>query len=181
MLMCPCQHMKHATLACTLGVVSHLLALFQVSSPTLGHARQAASLQALVSAQSASVDYMKCFAPTGAFVAVMTVFAAVCMAETRGVPLEAMRELWRAHWFWRGALTLTGAGRGNPQEASGLAAPAVSACHGSEPQKGLDGGLDGANGLSSVKRPLMQARLDGADGQPLSRGVDNEQATTDKV
>ena len=46
--------------------------------------------------------------------AVMTVFAAVCMAETRGVPLEAMRELWRSHWFWRGALALTGAGSKNP-------------------------------------------------------------------
>lgn len=42
----------------------------------------------------------------------MTVFAATCLAETRGVPLEDMRELWRRHWFWRGALVLTGAGAG---------------------------------------------------------------------
>lgn len=94
-----------------------------------------------------------CAAPAGAFVAVMTVFAAVCIAETRGVPLEAMRELWRAHWFWRGALALTGARGENPHRVSGHGAPAASAPHGGMPQNGWDGGLDGANGSGSKRRP----------------------------
>ena len=107
----------------------------------------------------------------GAFVAVMTAFAAVCMAETRGVPLEAMRELWRAHWFWRGALALTGAGSEHPHR--------VSASDGGGPQKGPDGAQDGTNGPRGVKRPSAQPLVDGAGGSPPSRGTG--QARADKV
>ena len=113
-----------------------------------------------------------CAAPAGAFVAVMTVFAAVCMAETRGVPLEAMRELWRSHWFWRGALALTGArgknldGVENPRRVSDPGAPAAGASHDGVPQKGLDGGLDGAHGPGAVKRSSGQARENGAMAGP---------------
>lgn len=118
-------------------------------------------------------------ARAGAFVAVMTVFAAVCMAETRGVPLEAMRELWRAHCFWRGALALTGAGGESPHRVSDPGAPALGA-YGGVPEKGWNGGQDGTNGSSSVKRPLAQTRVNGASGMPVSREADGGQATADK-
>ncbi|WVZ85907.1 hypothetical protein U9M48_032765 [Paspalum notatum var. saurae] len=35
------------------------------------------------------------------WVVAMTVFIAVFLPETKGVPLEAMRSVWAMHWFWR--------------------------------------------------------------------------------
>ncbi|CAN6479844.1 unnamed protein product [Victoria cruziana] len=35
------------------------------------------------------------------FIAIMTVFVAVFLPETRGVPLEAMERVWEKHWYWR--------------------------------------------------------------------------------
>ncbi|CAL5031712.1 unnamed protein product [Urochloa decumbens] len=32
---------------------------------------------------------------------VMTVFVVVFLPETKGVPLEAMRSVWKGHWYWR--------------------------------------------------------------------------------
>ena len=133
------------------------------------HSPQSGRPQALIAGKVHMAHvHLACAAPAGAFVAVMTVFAAVCMAETSGVPLEAMRELWRSHWFWRGALALTGAGSKNPHGVEsphgvlGPGAPAAGGSHGGVPQKGWDGGLDGANGPSNVKRASGQARVNRA-------------------
>ncbi|XP_031491249.1 sugar transport protein 5-like [Nymphaea colorata] len=35
------------------------------------------------------------------FIAIMTVFVAVFLPETKGVPLEAMDRVWEKHWYWR--------------------------------------------------------------------------------
>ncbi|CAL8465121.1 g4656 [Coccomyxa elongata] len=40
-----------------------------------------------------------------AFVAAAVVFAAFCMAETKGVPIEQMAELWKSHWLWSGLVS----------------------------------------------------------------------------
>lgn len=77
--------------------------------------------------------------------ALMTVFAAVCMAETRGVPLEAMRELWRRHWFWKGALVLTGAGGEAPS-------PNTAAMDRDKPYRVLDEERPGGRGTDGVSR-----------------------------
>ena len=34
------------------------------------------------------------------FVVVMTIFIALLLPETRGVPIEDMNTIWRSHWFW---------------------------------------------------------------------------------
>jgi MFS transporter, SP family, sugar:H+ symporter len=34
------------------------------------------------------------------WVVVMTVFIAVFLPETKGVPLDAMRSVWAMHWYW---------------------------------------------------------------------------------
>ena len=36
-----------------------------------------------------------------AWVVVMTTFVAALLPETKGVPLEEVSGLWRAHWFWK--------------------------------------------------------------------------------
>ncbi|XP_015874472.3 sugar transport protein 10 [Ziziphus jujuba] len=35
-----------------------------------------------------------------AFVVIMTVFVTFFMPETKGVPIEEMNRVWKAHWFW---------------------------------------------------------------------------------
>ena len=40
------------------------------------------------------------FAYYAAWVAVMTVFVAVFLPETKGVPLESMGTIWVKHWYW---------------------------------------------------------------------------------
>lgn len=35
------------------------------------------------------------------WVLVMTAFIAAFLPETKGVPLEAMRNVWATHWYWR--------------------------------------------------------------------------------
>ena len=85
--------------------------------------------------------------------ALMTVFAAVCIAETRGVPLDAMRELWRRHWFWKGALVLTGAGG----EAR---TPSMAAMDGDKPYPVLDeerAVVRDTNGVSRGDRAVLPA------------------------
>lgn len=50
---------------------------------------------------------MLCHFKFGAFlfyagwIAVMTVFVALFLPETRGVPLESMHGVWEKHWYWR--------------------------------------------------------------------------------
>jgi len=41
------------------------------------------------------------FAYYAAWVAVMTVFVAVFLPETKGVPLESMGTIWVKHWYWK--------------------------------------------------------------------------------
>ncbi|CAN6381801.1 unnamed protein product [Urochloa humidicola] len=41
------------------------------------------------------------FAYYAAWVAVMTVFVALLLPETKGVPLESMPMVWTQHWFWK--------------------------------------------------------------------------------
>ena len=36
-----------------------------------------------------------------AWVVAMTIFVSALLPETRGVPLEEVSDLWRAHWFWK--------------------------------------------------------------------------------
>ncbi|TVU14364.1 hypothetical protein EJB05_37827, partial [Eragrostis curvula] len=36
-----------------------------------------------------------------AWLLAMTIFVAVFLPETKGVPLETMRSVWERHWFWR--------------------------------------------------------------------------------
>jgi MFS transporter, SP family, sugar:H+ symporter len=35
-----------------------------------------------------------------AWLAVMTAFVYLLLPETKGVPIEQMAGVWRAHWFW---------------------------------------------------------------------------------
>lgn len=34
------------------------------------------------------------------FVVIMTIFVALFLPETKGVPIEEMNSVWRSHWFW---------------------------------------------------------------------------------
>lgn len=52
----------------------------------------------------------------GAFAVIMTVFVALFLPETKGVPLEEVGELWRAHWFWKRVV-----GEGTAAEKRGTA------------------------------------------------------------
>lgn len=35
------------------------------------------------------------------FVAIMTVFIYVFLPETKGIPIEEMRVVWKRHWYWK--------------------------------------------------------------------------------
>lgn len=52
----------------------------------------------------------------GAAAVVMTVFVGLLLPETKGVPLEEVGDLWRAHWFWKRVV-----GEGTAAEAKGTA------------------------------------------------------------
>jgi hypothetical protein len=41
------------------------------------------------------------FAYYAAWVAVMTVFIALFLPETKGIPLESMGTVWVKHWYWK--------------------------------------------------------------------------------
>jgi hypothetical protein len=34
------------------------------------------------------------------FVAIMTIFIAMLLPETKNVPIEEMNRVWKSHWFW---------------------------------------------------------------------------------
>ena len=36
-----------------------------------------------------------------AWLAAMTAFVYLLLPETKGVPIEQVEKVWRAHWFWR--------------------------------------------------------------------------------
>lgn len=50
---------------------------------------------------------MLCHFKFGAFlfyagwIAVMTIFVALFLPETKGIPLDSMHAVWERHWFWR--------------------------------------------------------------------------------
>ncbi|KAL6179891.1 hypothetical protein ACLB2K_046562 [Fragaria x ananassa] len=37
----------------------------------------------------------------GGWILVMTIFAALLLPETKGIPLESMHTVWEKHWYWR--------------------------------------------------------------------------------
>jgi MFS transporter, SP family, sugar:H+ symporter len=41
------------------------------------------------------------FAFYAAWVTVMTVFIALFLPETKGIPLESMGTVWGKHWYWK--------------------------------------------------------------------------------
>ena len=70
-----------------------------------------------------------------AWVVVMTIFVAALLPETKGVPLEEVSDLWRAHWFWKrivgsaphGAITTKARRSFSEREDSALPALAAAA------------------------------------------------------
>ncbi|GJN21400.1 hypothetical protein PR202_gb08871 [Eleusine coracana subsp. coracana] len=62
---------------------------------------------ALTFAQTQSFLNMLCSFKYGAFafnagwVVVMTAFVALFLPETKGVPIESLREVWARHWYWK--------------------------------------------------------------------------------
>ena len=37
----------------------------------------------------------------GGWITVMTVFIALFLPETKGIPLDSMHNVWEEHWYWR--------------------------------------------------------------------------------
>ncbi|XP_066372084.1 sugar transport protein MST1-like [Miscanthus floridulus] len=81
--------------------------IFPVDIRSLGQAMNVSIILALAFVQSQSFLAMLCrfkystFAYYAAWVAVMTVFVAVFLPETKGVPLESMGTIWVKHWYWK--------------------------------------------------------------------------------
>jgi hypothetical protein len=81
--------------------------IFPVDIRSLGQAMNVSIILALAFVQSQSFLAMLCrfkyatFAYYAAWVAVMTVFIAVFLLETKGVPLESMGTIWVKHWYWK--------------------------------------------------------------------------------
>jgi hypothetical protein len=51
------------------------------------------------------------------WVLVMTLFVAVFLPETKGVPVEKMGVVWRTHWFWGRLVADMDSGAGNCDSA----------------------------------------------------------------
>ncbi|CAN6381917.1 unnamed protein product [Urochloa humidicola] len=81
--------------------------IFPVDIRSLGQAINMAICLGLDFVQTQSFLAMLCrfryatFAYYAAWVAVMTVFVALLLPETKGVPLESMPMVWAQHWFWK--------------------------------------------------------------------------------
>ncbi|CAO2144791.1 unnamed protein product [Urochloa humidicola] len=81
--------------------------IFPVDIRSLGQAINMAICLGLDFVQTQSFLAMLCrfryatFAYYAAWVAVMTVFVAMLLPETMGVPLESMPMVWMQHWFWK--------------------------------------------------------------------------------
>lgn len=88
-----------------LWVVTSEIFPLEVRSSALG--LSGAILGLLTFAQSQSFLEMLCrfkyitFAYYAWWVVVMTVFVAVFLPETKGVPIESMGAVWAQHWYWR--------------------------------------------------------------------------------
>ncbi|XP_006652352.2 sugar transport protein MST1 isoform X2 [Oryza brachyantha] len=81
--------------------------IFPVDIRSAGQAMNVSIGLGLTFVQTQSFLAMLCrfrfatFAYYAAWVAVMTVFVAVFLPETKGVPLESMPTVWARHWYWK--------------------------------------------------------------------------------
>ncbi|GJN02746.1 hypothetical protein PR202_ga20127 [Eleusine coracana subsp. coracana] len=81
--------------------------IFPVDIRSLGQAMNMSISMGLAFVQTQSFLAMLCsfkhatFAYYAAWVAVMTVFIAIFLPETKGVPLESMGDVWARHWYWK--------------------------------------------------------------------------------
>nr|CAB3487228.1 unnamed protein product [Digitaria exilis] len=81
--------------------------IFPVDIRSLGQAMNVSISLGLAFVQTQTFLAMLCrfkyatFAYYAAWVAVMTVFIAVFLPETKGVPLESMGTVWVKHWYWK--------------------------------------------------------------------------------
>ncbi|CAL5031718.1 unnamed protein product [Urochloa decumbens] len=81
--------------------------IFPVDIRSLGQAMNVSISLGLAFVQTQSFLAMLCrfkyatFAYYAAWVAVMTVFIAIFLPETKGVPLESMGTVWAKHWYWK--------------------------------------------------------------------------------
>uniref|UniRef100_A0A0D9ZLJ4 Major facilitator superfamily (MFS) profile domain-containing protein n=1 Tax=Oryza glumipatula TaxID=40148 RepID=A0A0D9ZLJ4_9ORYZ len=81
--------------------------IFPVDIRSAGQAMNVSIGLGLTFVQTQSFLAMLCrfrygtFAYYAAWVAVMTVFIAVFLPETKGVPLESMATVWARHWYWK--------------------------------------------------------------------------------
>ncbi|TVU14353.1 hypothetical protein EJB05_37816, partial [Eragrostis curvula] len=81
--------------------------IFPVDIRSLGQAMNVSISMGLAFVQTQSFLAMLCrfkyatFAYYAAWVAVMTVFIAIFLPETKGVPLESMSTVWVRHWYWK--------------------------------------------------------------------------------
>ncbi|TVU14351.1 hypothetical protein EJB05_37814 [Eragrostis curvula] len=81
--------------------------IFPVDIRSAGQAMNASILLLLTFVQTQSFLAMLCrfkyatFAFYAAWVVVMTVFIALFLPETKGVPLESMGKVWVKHWYWK--------------------------------------------------------------------------------
>ncbi|XP_078440937.1 major facilitator superfamily protein [Wolffia australiana] len=81
--------------------------IFPVEIRSTGQALAVAVNLAVSFAQAQAFLAMMCwmkylvFVFYATWIAVMTLFVALLLPETKGVPLESMEALWRGHWFWK--------------------------------------------------------------------------------
>ncbi|KAL6650822.1 hypothetical protein ACP70R_009747 [Stipagrostis hirtigluma subsp. patula] len=81
--------------------------IYPVDIRSLGQAMNVSISMGLAFVQTQTFLAMLCrfkyatFAYYAAWVAVMTVFVALFLPETKGVPLESMGEVWVKHWYWK--------------------------------------------------------------------------------
>lgn len=80
--------------------------IFPLKIRTIGQSISVAVHFATTFVVSQTFLTMLCHFKYGAFlfyagwIAVMTVFIAIFMPETKGIPLPSMHEVWEQHWFW---------------------------------------------------------------------------------
>jgi hypothetical protein len=81
--------------------------IFPVDIRSAGQAMNVSIGLCLTFVQTQSFLAMLCrfkyatFAYYAAWVAVMTVFIALFLPETKGIPLESMGTIWVKHWYWK--------------------------------------------------------------------------------
>ncbi|PWZ26372.1 Sugar transport protein 5 [Zea mays] len=81
--------------------------IYPLEVRSAGQAMSEAISLALTFAQTQSFLNMLCsfkygsFAYNAGWVVVMTVFIFFFLPETKGVPIESLREVWARHWYWK--------------------------------------------------------------------------------